>query len=355
MAKAKITDVAQHAGTSKSTVSQFLSGRFEYMSSKTKARIELAISELNYIPNPIARNLKTNKTKTIGVIVRSITGYDSCRAVRAIDDFCKANGYSVLIYNTDIDPAIEEQALISLRNFRVDGIIIAPSGLNLDLIAQLNKNDLPVVQYQIEHDQRDTSIVVSDYEKYTFEATEYLIELGHKRICFLTQEIKDVTSRRERYQGYAAALLKHNIPLDEDLIQYWDKDSGFLQSPKSILNMQNPPTAFFSQHLAITSDLLQQLHQLKVDIPEQVSVIGFDKVPMANLFKTPITTIEQDPHRIGTESAKLLFDVINKKVENSQKIVIPCTFQKRLSCKDFKNRLAENTYEGTPPRTADFD
>lgn len=343
MAKAKITDVAQQAGVSKSTVSQFLSGRFTYMSEKTRARIEAAISELNYIPNPTARNLKTNTNKTIGVIVRSITGYDSCRAVRGIDDFCKAKGYSVLIYNTDIDPVVEARALQSLRQLRVDGIIIAPSGENLDLIAELNKNDLPIVQYQIEHDQLDTSIVVSDYKKYCFEATEHLIELGHKRICFLTQEILDVTSRNERYQGYLAALEKHNIPLDEALVQFWDRETGFRQSPKSILSMPDSPTAFFSQHFEITANLLMELHQLEINIPEEVSVIGFDKIPMTDLFKTPITTIEQDPYRVGTESAQLLFDVISNKVENSKKIVIPCTFIKRQSCLDINGASTKST------------
>ena len=306
------------------------------MSKKTRVRIESAISELNYVPNPIARNLKANNTKTIGVIVRSITGYDSCRAVRAIDDFCKANGYNVLIYNTDVNPTNEAQALQSLRQLRVDGIVIAPSGENLDLIAQLNENDLPIVQYQIEHEQCDTSIVVSDYKKYSFEATEYLISLGHKRICFLSQDFKDVTSRKERYQGYASALDKYDIPLDEELIQYWNRESGFQTSPGEILKMQDAPSAIFSQHLVITSNLLKELHKLNINIPQEVSVIGFDKVPMTELFKTPITTIEQDPHKIGTEAVKLLIDIINKKVENSQKILLPCTFQKRLSCRSLK-------------------
>jgi len=334
MAKAKITDVADRAGVSKSTVSQYLSGRYEYMSKNTKARIESAISELNYIPNPTARNLKSNKNKTIGVIVRSITGYDSCRAIRGIDDFCKANGYNVLIYNTDVDPTTEEKALQSLRQLRVDGILIAPSGLNLDLIAGINQKDLPIVQYQVEHDQRDTSIVVSDYEKYAFEATEYLIQLGHKRICFYTQEIKDVTSRRERYQGYVNALEQYNIPIDQQLVQTWNREDGFQHAPVSMLAMHNAPTAFFAQHLVITAHLLQELHKSNIAIPQQVSVIGFDKVPMTNLFKTPITAIEQDSHRIGTESAKLLFDIINNQAENTQKILLPCTFKKRQSCAD---------------------
>jgi len=345
MAKAKITDVAERAGVSKSTVSQFLSERYEYMSKETKARIELAISELNYIPNPTARNLKSNKSKTIGVIVRSITGYDSCRVVRGIDDFCKANGYNVLIYNTDVDPDVEAKALESLRQLRVDGILIAPSGLNLDLIAKMNQNDLPIVQYQVEHDQLDTSIVVSDYEKYAFEATEYLIELGHKRICFFTQEIKDLTSRRERYQGYLSALEKHNIPQDPLLIQYWNRESEFEQSPKSLLEMPDAPTAFFAQHLGITANLLKELHQANIDIPRQVSVVGFDKVPLTDLFKTPITTIEQDSHRIGKESAKLLFDIINKKADNSQKILVPCTFQKRRRSRRIKHTTIRRDFE----------
>ena len=114
MAKIKLIDVANLAGVSKSTVSQYLNGRFDYMSDKTKVRIKLAVEELNYVPNPIARSLKLDKTKTIGVVVRDITGFYTSRTIRGIDDYCKTSDYNVLIYNTDVDPEVEARSLEAL-------------------------------------------------------------------------------------------------------------------------------------------------------------------------------------------------------------------------------------------------
>ena len=97
MAKVKLVDVAKLASVSKSTVSQYLNGRFDYMSKETQVRVRAAIKELDYVPNPIARNLKADKTKTIGVIVRDITGFDTSRTIRGVDDFCKTSEYNALI------------------------------------------------------------------------------------------------------------------------------------------------------------------------------------------------------------------------------------------------------------------
>ena len=252
MPKIKLIDVANHAGVSKSTVSQYLNGRFDYMSEKTKERVKLAVSELDYVPNPIARSLKMDKTKTIGVIVRDITGYYTSRTIRGIDDYCKTSEYNVIIYNTDFDPITEARSLEALYQLRVDGIIIASSGKNTDLITKYIDKGLPIVHFQLEHDGNEKNIIVSDYRKAAFDATEYLIKLGHKRICFVTQDYKNVKSRMERYLGYAEALGKYKIPLDKQLIQYWQRETGFLQSPKAIIASANSPTAFFTQHLPIT-------------------------------------------------------------------------------------------------------
>ena len=111
MRKVRIVDVADHAGVSKSTVSHYLNGRFARMSLETRERIAKTIDTLNYTPSHIARSLKSSRTKTIGVIVRDITGYFTSKVVRGIDDFCKKYKYDVLIYNTDLDPAIEKQSL----------------------------------------------------------------------------------------------------------------------------------------------------------------------------------------------------------------------------------------------------
>ncbi|WP_284202232.1 LacI family DNA-binding transcriptional regulator [Psychromonas marina] len=332
MKKTKIVDVAEHAGVSKSTVSQFLNGRLNYMSEQTRARIELAIKELDYVPNPIARSLKTDTTKTIGVIVRDLSGYDTSRVLRGIDDFCKENNYDVLIYNTDFNEEIEARALHSLKRLRVDGIIITSSGKNLDLITQYTESNLPLVQFQLEYPKCDTNIVISDYRKAAFEATEYLIKLGHKRICFITQEFEGIRSRDERYQGYREALDKYAINKEAQLIQYWDRTNGFDVPLSEIIAPPCAPTAIFSQHLAITIDVIKGIKDLNVEIPNDISLLGFDEIPMVEHFKVPITVIKQNPYKVGLESAKLLLENISKVAQPIQKITIECELIERDSC-----------------------
>jgi DNA-binding LacI/PurR family transcriptional regulator len=333
MKKVKLVDVAQLASVSKSTVSQYLNGRFDYMSKETQIRVRAAIKELDYVPNPIARNLKADKTKTIGVIVRDITGFDTSRTIRGVDDYCKASEYNALIYNTDFDPETEAKSLEALYQLRVDGIIIASSGKNNKLIADYVNKGMPIVHFQLEHDGSEKNIILSDYKQAAFDATQYLIKLGHKKICFVTQDFKNVKSRNERYLGYLSALKKYDIPLDENLIQYWQRETGFEHSPKSIIESSAAPTAFFTQHLAITTELLTHLNQEKISIPNDISLIGFDDIPMSEFFKVPITVVKQEPYIVGKEATKLLLNNINDKNNHSQKILISCSITERQSCK----------------------
>lgn len=323
MKKVRIVDVATLAGVSKSTVSQFLNGRFGHMSADTKQRIENAVSELNYVPNSIARSLKTDKTKTIGVIVRDISGLHTSRVLRGIDDYCKKLGYNVLIYNSDFDADAEKQALVALQQLCVDSIIITSSGLNTELINQFNASGLPVVQFQLEYPDCPGDIVLSDYHAAAFKATEYLIQQGHTRIGFIAQPFTASYSRLERYQGYLDALRHYDIEPSDELLMQWERDSGFEQSPVAVLNSENPPTALFTQHLAITIELLQVLGEAGIAIPEKVSVLGFDEIPMVELFKTPVSVIKQDAHQIGIESAKLAIEALDKTERQSRRIIVP--------------------------------
>ncbi|MDG1122562.1 MAG: LacI family DNA-binding transcriptional regulator [Glaciecola sp.] len=331
MAKVKLIDVAQLAGVSKSTVSQYLNGRFEYMSKETQARVRAAVDQLDFVPNPIARNLKATKTKTIGVIVRDISGFYTSKAIRGIDDYCKAHGYHAVIYNTDFASETEATALTALYQLRVDGIIIASSGNNPALIEQYIQKGMPIVQFQLEHDGTEKNIIISDYQQAAYAATEYLIELGHRRIGFVTQDFKHVKSRNERYQGYVAALHKHGIEQDPALIQYWDRETGFAHSIHHILQ-QGAPSVLFTQHLAITTELLTELNAAGIVIPQDVSLLGFDEIPMAEFFKVPITVVQQEPYQIGQEAAKLLFSLVDKPTQAAQRIMVDCTMVKRDSC-----------------------
>jgi len=331
--KIKMIDVALEAGVSKSTVSQFLSGRFEYMSKSTRARIEKAVDDLNYVPNNIARSLKTKKTKTIGVIVRDVAGSYTSQSVRGMDDYCKKQGYNMIIYNTDFDSDAEARAIKSLKLLNVDGLIISSSGANNELIKEVSGQDVPVVQFQIEHEESAKSIAISDVQKAAYEATEYLINLGHKRICFVTQEYKTVKSRLAGFLGYSEALAKHDIAVDEQLIQYWHRGQGLDHSSREMMAIDNPPTAFFAQHLAISIDLLKDLDEAGIRIPEDVSFISFDDLPLAEFFKVPITVIKQESYEIGKQAAKEAINQIQNPGAEVQRVIIPCSLIERASCR----------------------
>jgi DNA-binding LacI/PurR family transcriptional regulator len=330
--KIKITDVAQRAGVSKSTVSQYLNGRFEYMSKETKKRVKAAVDDLNYIPNPIARSLKTDKTKMIGVIVRDITGYDTSRFIRGIHDYCKNSEYNALIYNTDFDPEIEAKSLHALNQLRVEGMLIASSGKNTSIITGFIEAGMQIVQFQIEHDGNEKNIVICDYRQAAFEATEYLIKLGHKRIGFVTQDFQDIKSRRERYLGYVEAHEKYNVPLDKQLTKYWDREAGFEDSFMDILDPSVLPTAFFTQQLDISTELLTIFKDKNISIPDDVSLLAFEEIPNAEFFQVPISVVKQESHKLGYEAAKLLISNIKTKSKAGNRITIPCTLATRDSC-----------------------
>lgn len=193
MKKVKLVDVARHAGVSSSTVSQFMNGRYKHMSEATKERIKTSVKQLNYVPNSVARSMKTNKTYTIGVIVFSIDGTFTARAVRGIDDYCKKHDYNMLVYNTDYDVFIENKSIDMLKMLQVDGIIIASTGQNNERLYQEDMNGLPIVQMFMSYEGLDISTVIPDYENAAEEAVEYLIGLGHTNIVVITQKYEHVS------------------------------------------------------------------------------------------------------------------------------------------------------------------
>jgi len=337
MKQVKLVDVAKEAGVSASTVSQYLSGRYKHMSKATKDKIERVIEEMNYVPNSIARSLKTDKTHMIGVIVFSIDGFYTSKVVRAIDDYCKKHHYNMLIYNTDYDPELEKKSINILKMLRVDGIIIASSGHNNAMLREENLNGIPIVQMYMEFDDLEISTVVSNYKEAAFEATEYLINLGHEDIAVISQEYAHIRSRHNRILGYEEALQKHDIPVNKDAIYIWHRDKDINQVFETLWNKPKLPTAIFSMNESSTTALMRFLASKKVRVPEDISIIGFDQLPAVDLMKTPVTIIEQPTYAIGEKTAELLLSKIhNKGKKTNEHLVLPCNLQLRDSVRKLK-------------------
>ncbi|WP_320048123.1 LacI family DNA-binding transcriptional regulator [uncultured Ilyobacter sp.] len=336
MKQVKMSDVAKKAGVSLSTVSQYMNCRYEYMSGETREKIKSVMEELNYVPNSIARSLATAKTKTIGVVVGNITGYFTSSVVRGVEDYCKKNGFSIIIYNTDHDIELEQKSINILKMLRVDGILIVPSGKNNEMINQESSSGMPIVQMYMEYDDLNISTVISNYRESAYDATEYFINLGHKNIAIITQEYENTRSRYDRILGYKDALINNGLSFNEDLIHIWDVSPDMNLLFEKISKNKNLPTAIFVMHSAITINLLKHFKLKNINIPEDFSIIGFDEIPNADLMKTPITVVKQPTYEIGQKSAELILEKINNKNEvENKKIVIPCQLKIRESCKKY--------------------
>lgn len=336
MKQVKLIDVANKAGVSKSTASQFLNGRYEYMSEATRIRLQTAVNELGFVPNQLARSLKTKKTNTIGVMVNSINGPTTSDVLRGIDDYLKSQGYNVLIYNTDYNKATELAALANLEALSADGLIITSSGLINSLLNDESQLGMPVVHIHRTFEDLKVNTVLSDFKSGAYEGSNYLIAQGHERIAVITRSYANIPSRQDRLDGYYQALQAHNITKDESLVYVVDDLKEVGDIVNELMAMPQAPTAIFSMYARITKALLLYCKAHKINIPEDISLIAFDDLPMATLFKSPLTVVNQSSYKLGIESAKLLLNKIKQPKDIHENVVLPCELIVRDSCKQLQ-------------------
>src|SRR4051794_41007583 len=217
MEKVTMADVAKAAGVSKSTVSQYLNKRFEYMGEKTKLKIEKAIEELGYQPNFIARSLKQKRTSMVGIIVANITHYFSTEVSRAIEDFFHTHDLHAIVCNADDDPEKEKKYIEMLRAKQVDGLIIFPTGQNNDLYKSMVKQGYPVVFVDRKVENLEVFSIITDNTDSTYNAVQHLIDKGHQNIAFIVQPLQ-VSTRIDRLAGYKQALTDADLEVNPDFI-----------------------------------------------------------------------------------------------------------------------------------------
>lgn len=309
-------EVAELAGVSKSTVSQFLNKRFNYMSVDTKKKIEEAIEELNYIPNEVARSLKHKKTFIVGVISSTILSKFTTEVVRAIEDECQLKGVQVIVCNTDDDPLKEKKYVQSMIARQVDGLIIFPTEENKKMYSSLVKNGYPFVFVDRKIDDISVDTVLLNNEKASELAVEAFVLHNHARIGVITFPVgkRAITTRVERLSGYRNTLKKHGLPVNESYIK-----SGRLDEMPALIgqlfHMDNPPTAIIATNDMILEQVLIYAKNNRLSIPEDFSLIGIDDVSFASFYNPPITTISQPSFEMGKRSARLLLDLIDQKEE----------------------------------------
>ncbi len=242
----KIKDVAKKAGVSVTTVSRVLNGE-KYVKDDLKAKVKRVIDELGYAPSHIARSLVRKKTNLIGVIVPDLTSSFYSTILSSIEETASLNDYNLLVCNIIEDTDKELKYLNVFKEMRVDGIIIMHEKLSDDIRSFINKLDIPVIFSSVRPvDHKFVSVIIDDYEA-AYDATRYLIELGHERIAFIGGDMRDITSGQNRYLGYRNALKDHRVRTVNDYILFGDyKTQSGYNLMKELLACEPRPTALFA-------------------------------------------------------------------------------------------------------------
>jgi LacI family transcriptional regulator len=304
-------DVARLAGVSRATVSYVINNRTDgnvRISEETRCRVLDAVKELGYRPNVLARSLRQGQTHTIGMIVPDNTNPFFAEVARGVEDTSFQQGYSVILCNSDSDPDKELLYTNVLAEKRVDGILFVAVGMSAERICGLQERRMPVVV--VDRDIPDVAVdsVMTANERGGWLATRHLIELGHRRIGCIAGP-SDVTPSAERGTGYRQALREAVLSVEEELIMRGDfqYESGY-QAARQLLSMDDPPTAIFACNDLMAIGAISAAVELGRQVPADLSVVGFDDVPLASFANPALTTVVQPKHEIGVVAATMLLE-----------------------------------------------
>lgn len=326
--KPTITDVASYAKVSKSTVSQYLNKRYNYMSETTRKRIEQAIETLNYQPNQIAKSLKQKKTNIIAIICSTLLSRFSLELIAEIETYYQEKQYSVIVANTWDDPIKERELVKSMIARQVDGIIVFPTEDNYELYKNIKKYKQPIVFVDRHLDHLEIPSVLLDNRMAGQIATQHLISNGHRNIAIMTFPLgNNITTRVERLNGYYKALADNNLNVMDEFVI----NCTLNEVPERLTMFLNSPSR--PSALILTNDMLLEATLVWVKknnliIPDDLSIIGIDDVSYAELFTPSITTLLQPTKKIGKKAAEILFNQIegdhslNQKLEYSPELIV---------------------------------
>jgi LacI family transcriptional regulator len=343
---ATIHDIAREAGVSVATVSRALSGR-GYASEEVKERIRQVAQQLNYRMNASARNLKVNRTNTIGLVITDIVNPFYSYLADGVLDCAKQFGYHVLLCATDEDPEQERTYLKVLMEQRVEGVIAVPTGHNHKLWRQFLDMNMQVVlvDRELQSISQVDSVLV-DNVKGSFAAIEYLLGIGHRRIGMIRGS-PDTSTGKDRVQGYYNAYQSAGLPIDPDLLQgdSYSRESG-IRAVGALLSLNDPPTAIFASSSILGEIALSAIRERGLSVPHDISFIMFDDVRWAALTTPSITVISQPTHSLGYMSLKILNqrleEVSQVEAQAPMKVVLEPKLILRESCLPLSSPILSN-------------
>ncbi len=334
----KLIDIASALGVSVTTVSKALKG-YTDINKNTRARIIEMAETLNYRPNSNAVNLRTNETKTIGVIIPATVHHFFSSVLNGILDEAEKRGYLVIILQSNEKYELEKKQIALLMQKRVDGILISLSNETDDFshINAVIKKNTPVVLFDKIAKMVDCSKVVIDDRKAAYDAVTYLIKKGYKRIAHFRGSYVPQNSI-DRFLGYKKALEDNNIPYDSKLVYMCDHNTDFddgYANAKKLVEEHKDVDAVFAITDLVAIGIIKYLNEADIKIPEQIAVFGFSNWFMSTVISPKLTTIDQPGYDIGHTAVSILIDEIAQIKEhvpvNHKTVTLPTEIIERES------------------------
>jgi LacI family transcriptional regulator len=327
-----IYDVARYSGVSKSTVSRALNNS-QRVSEETRAKVKAAVTALNYKMNGVARGLVLKRSKTIAVIVQDIRNPFFSFASWYAEKHFGRHGYSMVIYNTDNNAALEKETLDSIKYRRMDAVLSV--GGNRDLTNMINfhlKDEIPVVLVDREVHGYDIPSVNLDNRHGGMLATDYLLDLGHRAILFATSDFN--LAEMHRREGYIESLRRRGLQLDDQFIlsqceEAWSQ--GTCPKLSDLIANRRIPTAIFASNDFKALQVIRILKQRGLSVPGDVSVVGYDDISVASMVDPPLTTVRQPLEQMIDAGAKLLLEILHEKYPDPHDMVFKPELVKRDS------------------------
>jgi LacI family transcriptional regulator len=326
-----IREVARLAGVAPITVSRVIN-KTGYISDETRHKVEDAVAELGYVPNTLSQSLRWKQTGMLALVLTDVTNPFWTTVARGVEDAASEAGYHVILCNTDESPEKQKSYLKALFQKRVDGILLVPARDEVEDIEQACKLQVPLVVLDRRLSQLLTDSVRCDSEDGAYQLTRLLLARGHRRIALLTGS-PHVATAVDRLTGYRRALSEAGIGAIDDLVFFGDFTlASGLEMARQVLALDPRSTAIFAANNFIALGVLKTLHASGLRVPEDVSVVGFDDLPVSMLIDPVLTVAAQPAYEMGVQATKMLVQrLAGAGPEYVQDVVLPVTIVERKS------------------------
>lgn len=327
MASKKVTilDVAREAGVSYQTVSRVINNKYD-VADETRERVRQIIQTLGYRPNAAARSLPSSRTHVLGLITADFSDYFFTQVIAGAEQEARRQGYFLMLGSTERNPSDEPEYLKLLTEQRVEGILFARPSTDLyptdSPIRSLIDGEIPVVAIACYLPGEHTRLVDVDNLDGGEQAVQCQVEAGHRMIGMITGP-QGWRSVRDRATGYRNVLDRCGIPYDPALVTAgdWSYESGY-QGMKMLLERNRPLTAVFAHNDQMAMGAMYALREAGLNIPQDISVVGYDDIPAAAYYYPPLTTVRQPMLQVGEVAVRQLIELISKSVTEKRQILL---------------------------------